>query len=1201
LIVSKKTSRAKQVLHGQGGPIGRELLSEAQLEVVRNVGTHMLVQAGAGSGKTKLLVAKILAETGSMPEIIDPGVHRLTIEQVGAITFTRKAAGEITERLRKEMLERAKAGTGKEREEWAERAFSLHQGLIGTIDSFAGRIIRDYGPLAGVESGYEVMDEADTSTVHRQVAESELLAGIDRGDPGARLLVQQYGFLNARDALCDVFAKSDRLLDAVERLRGGKLFWTSIGFLPTAADVILRPMADSILLFANAAHDALERRMELDGVLDHTHIVLRAAELARNADVQAAFRSRIKLLLVDEHQDTSLAQATLLMRLAGLGEVGQSRAATDEAGQGADAGPIRLVMVGDPQQAIYGFRNTDITIWNRSRELVEAQGGSCHLLSSNYRSRPTLIRFFDHTLGAIVGRAEADADNRYRVVYQPLTAMRADDRPGTGVEFLISEQAGEAGCAEIVAERIADMLANPADYPVYERGEGGAEVARPVSPRDIAILSRQLRGAAEPYERALRDRGIDVFVLGGRGLYARPEVRDVASMLRAVADPHDPFALAAHLRSPIGGVDDQTLLDLAAVSTGRAGPRGGASLYEALRGAADIITDPDRAARATESAALLAELRQLRERVPHHELIELGLQRSGYYAFLAGAPGAPAGMRNIDKLLRIARRSATEPLFEFVEGLAGRVRRADREDEAPLYTPDDDLVVLSTIHKAKGLEWPYVFVVGMEERLYHQPRPDRPQLSSDLGVALPLQLTVPGQAVPHSAAWNWYMEDEANRNYEEAKRLFYVACTRARDGLFIAGALKKDWAPRTLHNNRLEYRHLDGADSWLRHLHPKLVKKSGDEFEPVIEVQGDAPLSIRVRRGVSQMRDGAAGPPSAQVLRRWNQENPVVHQLAAQLAANGEVGLMADPAVADRQEDLYTRALIKLEFSASELVQFDRCDWKHWFGYVAGISTTTVKVASADRVVNRIAPHERGDILHDYLSVHQDSWTPEERADAMRRVIARRLNLASAAVESNVSEMLVHVEAFVGSDLYARAQAAERAGRPVYREKDFRFEVAPGIIIPGRIDLVFLDEDGWVIVDYKSALFRGIAQHLMPAEVASRAASYRLQASAYSMAVAELMPDHPVARFVFFFTFPGIAEVQEVGHGWPDADRPRIVDIVQKIRTKQYSEERHYAEARCGACEFVRLCRPQGTPAGKLSAGTEDEDRLAALGAEAAD
>src|SRR5690606_38707456 len=179
----------------------RKKLTDEQRAIALNTRTHLMIEAGAGSGKTTLLIEKLAHELGhrnidgALPDNV------LTLDQVGAITFTRKAAGEIKERLRGEFLRRANEAEGLEREAWAERAFAIDEALIGTIDAFAGRIIRDFGALAGMETGFEVLDPGDALALRLEVVENEILAAVDRGDKGALFLVRQYGFQRSRNIL----------------------------------------------------------------------------------------------------------------------------------------------------------------------------------------------------------------------------------------------------------------------------------------------------------------------------------------------------------------------------------------------------------------------------------------------------------------------------------------------------------------------------------------------------------------------------------------------------------------------------------------------------------------------------------------------------------------------------------------------------------------------------------------------------------------------------------------------------------------------------------------------------------------------------------------------------------------------------------------------------------------------------------------
>lgn len=1133
-------------------------LTEEQRKIALDTSHHMMVEAGAGSGKTTLLIEKLAHELGhgnirdAQPEAV------LSLDQVAAITFTRKAAGEIKERLRAEFLRRASEAKGAGREVWAERAFAIDEALIGTIDSFAGRIVRDYGALAGMESGFEVLEPGDALTLRHEVVEAELLAGIERGHGGAEFLVRQYGFRRACTILLSFLDNAALLTDVLDRMRAGKISYERLAreqaFKLTPKDLLLEPWAHELLAFANLVHDAYVRRLDWRGVLDHDHVVLRAAALADNEDVQQAFRQRVKLMFVDEFQDTNLAQAQLLLRLTGV-----SAAARNRSEEAPAAPETRLVLVGDPKQSIYGFRHADITMWRKSQIMLERAGGRYYTLTANHRSRPSIVRFFDDCFGRIMGERDASG-SEYDVPFQPLTPARPESE-GHGVEILLADEGGASAVASVVAERIREMLANPADHPVFERGDDGAEVERPLRARDIAILARNLKGQADHYERALRERGIDAYVYGGRGLYARQEIADVTSLLRAVADPYDDVFLVAFLRSPMGGVDDATLAELAAASSAAPNRRSGRPLYDALHDAARLVGDPAGRARALGALRILERLRSLRERLPHNELIEVALDETGYRAFLAGAPDAPAGLRNIEKLLRIARRAAHEPLFEFVQRLDARVRRADPEDEAPLYTPDDDLVTISTIHKAKGLEWPYVFVVGIDQPMFRRVNSEQPHLSRHLGVTLPLTVMLKNEEgsteVAGSEIWNWHFKEATQREYAEAKRLFYVAATRARDRLVLAGALARPRPERRL-TGRIDQLHRQGYEHWLRHLYPALTK-TNDEGKGAEFSYADGLHTGKI------LRPGQEARTLPVVRSRSWLKAPPIPLTGLRAPASSQNGLEA------RTGSVTDRSILRGNFTASELLQFAGCAFRHYYGYIKSVSSPTVEVASRDAVVNQILPEKRGDILHDYLREHRDSWSEERMHAEMRRALLRHLPMGEETADENARELMVHARNYLASEWYARVKAAKR----VLREVPFVVQLTPALRLQGAFDLMFEEADGWRIIDFKTGLFRGL-EHRIKEEVARRVTEYEIQAGVYTLAANTA--GFPVREFVFFFTAPALASSIQPDEIWLAKQRAKIETIAGRIQALDHGPEPSYEAERCDNCEFLQLCRPAGTP-----------------------
>lgn len=1180
-------------------------LTADQRVIVTDCEHHQLVEAGAGTGKTTLLVAKLLFELGF--DVL-PGERPATVldlSQVAAITFTKKAAAEITDRLRTALIRRAAAAIGVERERVAEQAYALEQVAIGTIDSFAARLVRDHGGMVGVETGFEVLSEADAQALHDEVAGDALLAGLRANDPGAQCLAHHFGFTRARGILCDAFEQGVLLSQCRSAMERGELGWeTVVGLTLGAVDELLRPHADAVFRCFCTAYERLEARMLADGVADYTSVLLTAARIAKDADVQQAFQERVKLLVVDEHQDTNLAQVELVTRITGVYGVAAAASARLAAAreQGAERAPTtgdgtperhttRLILVGDPKQSIYAFRHADVTMWSASWKILNRAGGVGRRLTVNHRSLPTLTRFFDATLGKILGTSTETARIPYEVPYLPVTSSRPEGP--AGVEVLVADDIDARAVAPCVAARIRDILDHPDDYPIADEAGVRGATRRPTA-RDIAILSRKLHGAADHYERELQDRRIGCYVYGGRGLYARPEVQDLAILLRVVAEPHDPHALAAYLRSPFGGVDDLAIAEIAAARSSHPGPRRrtGETLYDVLERAATVIRENRRWQRAETAYNRLEMLRGLRDRVPHDQLLEIAMEDAQYRAFLAGAPDAPAGIRNVEKLLRIVRSVGALPLAQLVQRFDASVRRGEREDEAPLYTPADELITITTVHKAKGLQWPIVFVVGLDDPFFPGLRDDEPCLAAPpLGLVLPLELVFRDErgdiAIPEpSAVWNRYASAARARGYAEAKRLFYVACTRARDRLFLAGGQRtKDYVSGGLHPD-LDWAHTKGPERWLRSLF-RTVRDSvpGVSSCPYGSTGGPQDRLI-VRRGLAAMQVPPAAdvpPPAAPTVdasltpstqRHWPALLDVTLPTSERNASDGVSALMWPSPIPEQIARLEHRSRLRTDFAASELMMFDRCDWKHHFGYVASLSHAEVEAARRATLVEAILQAERGDILHDYFRLHQDTWTPDERRAAMKRVLRRRRPMADAQAEENLGPLLEQADRYLTSSWYARVGTA----RSRAHELPFVVCLSDSIRLHGTLDLCFEEPDGARILDFKTAIFNGLSSERLGAVLDAKVLEYEVQAIVYALAAQEVMGNVPVREFVFFFTGAGLVRTLPVTPAWLDIGRARLLDLVGQLRTatrmRAQMERPLWDARRCAHCEYEMLCQP---------------------------
>jgi DNA helicase-2/ATP-dependent DNA helicase PcrA len=566
------------------------LLNSVQREAIVYDGGPELVFAGAGTGKTRVLTAKIawLIERGLFPA------------QIFAATFTNKAAGEMRERV--EQL------TGM-----------TTQGMwIGTFHAMCARILRREGHALGYLPSFTIFDSADQASVMKKVLRS--LQIDDRSMPPRQVLGAISKYKNA----C---VPPEKLIEE------GKGFYEQ---------QIIR----TYKVYQKALFD--QQAMDFDDLLCNTvYLFLRAPEVLHR------FRSLFKYVLVDEYQDTNVAQFQLVKMLA------------QESG--------RVFAVGDDDQSIYGWRGACIE--NILSFEKEFDGTKVFKLEQNYRSTDSILNFANAAISS----------NAVRTVKKLWT-----DR-GRGDSVTVSRYRDDRQEADCVADRIEELI--------RQGMKGGS----------IAILYRT-NAQSRVFEEVLRRRKVPYILVGGMSFYERAEVKDCLAYLRLLVNSKDNVSFERIYNLPARGLGDKAWEALAEVAAGK----GGSMLEALLDNGVEALPPRYRQgfAEVRDIFALLTDLEKNNE--PPATIVNEMLKLSGYMDMLVADDSEESARRvdNIAELVNAITVWTTEhpdvPLAAFLEEvtLAADVDTWDRKDEA---------VNMMTLHSAKGLEFRCVFLVGVED------------------------------------------------------------------------------------------------------------------------------------------------------------------------------------------------------------------------------------------------------------------------------------------------------------------------------------------------------------------------------------------------------------------------------------------------------------------------------------------------------
>jgi ATP-dependent exoDNAse (exonuclease V) beta subunit len=778
-------------------------LTREQQAAVGRRGQDVCVVAGPGSGKTRVLVERFR-------RLVDQGVSPLRLL---AVTFTEKAANELKERLARDFV-----GSPQLRLE-------IERAPVCTIDAFCAHLLREHSLDAGVDPRFEVLDATGAGQELSSAAQEALdgmfeenpdairalLLALDLDDPvrelmglyqamrvtaldvrqgavqrtansaaaflallhsvrwivserprdwnpsqkqalaqiqewGVRLLalegatvgLRHFGVLAEFDCNLTTLKKNNPVYEALKSVKRS--------LVPAARQALIAEYyaPQRALLF-----DALERldrayraRKQARYALDFSDLEESAIRLLRdNEPLRARVRDSFDEVLMDELQDTNPLQAMLIDLVRK---------------------PDGFFAVGDVNQSIYGFRHADPEVFKRYREGVRSQGWAVDELLQNHRSR-----------GAILYAAETILRGADGIELTELVAARPfhqKDAPSVDAIAALAQTTEEAAKLEgrLVARRIrelADSLTLTGALP---------SEARPVRFADMAVLVRNVN-ALPPLESALHELGIPYLLGRGKRFYEQQEVTDLVHLLRVIRNPRDEISMAAVLRSPLVGVRNETLLRLKQLGNLGAALGRLDSVDAAVFDAGDLE-------RLRAFQDRLRTMRAQADDVAPDRLLLRAIDAAGYENALS-----PRRRANLKKLLGRLREwfeGHPRPLGSLVEELEFLRESNPDESGAP---PEDssNAVRLMTIHSAKGLEFPVVFLAAMHKGVAN----DSPPLAFSPKAGLVARWLDPVSGEPvKDLPYTLFSEELRRKSREEENRLLYVAMTRAEEHLVLSFA-----------------------------------------------------------------------------------------------------------------------------------------------------------------------------------------------------------------------------------------------------------------------------------------------------------------------------------------------------------------------------------------------------------------------------
>ena len=810
------------------------------------------------------------------------------------------------------------------------------------------------------------------------------------------------------------------------------------------ADADLAALLHEELLECVDRYQSLKAR---EGALDFLDLLLHARDLIRgNTVVRNHFQSRFRCLFVDEFQDTDPLQAELLLLLA-------SNDARETRWQHVDPVPGKLFLVGDPKQSIYRFRRADVHIYRQVCELLVTRGATFIELRKSFRGVENLQRVINEAFAPVMdGNVEAR-----QARYVPLERSRADQPGQPSVVALpvpkpyayrfIAARAIEESLPDAVGAYV-EWLVRHSAWMVTERQNPDRRV--PIEARHICILFRRFVSYGEdvtrPYVDALEARGVKHLLVGGRAFHGREEIETLRAALMAIEWPDDQLSVFATLRGALFAIGDEELLEYHHVAGGFHPFRIPATLPQGL--------EPIR-----EALGWLAEWHRRRNRRPVAETISDVLGKTRAHVSFVLRPGGEQVLANVLHVAELARQYELEGGMSF-RGFVEALRDAasgGQAAEAPILEEGSDGVRLMTVHKAKGLEFPVVILADITARLTPF---DASRYIDSARERCALRI---GGWSPKDLNDNKAME--LVREEKEGERVAYVAATRARDLLVIPavgdGPYTEGWVAPL---NAAIYPPDDARRTQARAEGcPSFASKDSVLVRP----DGDPASRLTVCPGQHDFTS-AEGPYSVV----WWSPEPA----ALALGAQAPFGLRRDdlivkdvsPQVLRRHLDSYQTwktgredAIGAAQQMSIEIVTATAAAAREDFEPIGDEIDVVTEVVEAS--ASRPAGQRFGSLVHALIADLPldavDGQTVRRLASAHGRLLGA--DAAEIAAAAGLVERLTR---------HPVLQAAARAARDgrCYREMPVTWRVNSGALIEGFVDLAYVDEHGFVVVDFKT-------------------------------------------------------------------------------------------------------------------------------------
>jgi len=1038
--------------------------NEAQLSAIITRNSNILVSAAAGSGKTAVLTERIKSLVVSQ----DAGIEEMLI-----VTFTNAAAGEMRERIFKGISE-AMEEEGADVSYLQDQLDRIGNANISTFHAFCLEVIREYFYLTELAPDFKICDDAQNETFSQEAMEIMLNEMFEKEENSEFLnFASKYSKANNEKDIGNMITMVYKFIKSLPDPFG----WlnTKIEDLKNSADeterntytdaCVLRDMIiryDKIFVGKKYSSNQLSFN-------DVEHLAL---EILAYPEPSQEYRERFKYIFIDEYQDTNEVQEELINRIK-----------RDD----------NLFMVGDVKQSIYQFRLADPQIFiDKYKKYKTGNEKDCIKidLNRNFRSKPNVLSCTNRVMERIMTEESSgisyDSDAKLypgfdhgellkngpaaepvifdmiveKDVKESLSLVSQDTEPVKGTEME----------ALFVCRRIKEVLGR--EYFDVKSGK-----VKTVTLDDIVVLLRSYKGSAETYQDVFQREGIPAYIEGNDGYFETVEISVFANLLKIIVNKRQDIPLLSVMRSAMFRFTADEMSSIRVF-------RKKGLFAEAFL---DYCREGEDPALKEKCCSMLKRLEEWQDRSQYmslKDLLWMLLKESGFYDFVRALPMGAQRVKNLKALVEKAEKyqnNTSQNLTGFIKYLELlELNSAPMISEKPA-GDKESYVRMMSIHKSKGLEFPVVIVAGLGKSFNHRKASSEISLDKDLGFGLRFRDDKNRYKMKTQRQLD--IDDNVKaKELAEEMRILYVAMTRAREQLILIGSVKK--LDDKLPGKDKEPLECTSFVEWL----------AGPLHEA--DVSGEAVFNIH--RGFP-----------------WKYEE----EEGAKSLANGQEDRSLeeeDQAVKDRIfaeydfEYKYKEASeMPAKFTATELNRIMKN------GEDPDTDIPVTRSLPQGRQERKLSAAERGTLTHNVLQELNFAGT-----GTVKEIEAQIEGLAAKGIISQEEADEVRgdwIFRFFESDLGRRLKKA----KTVYREKPFLLwhpcDEKSGSIVQGIIDCFFEEEDGYVLIDYKTDY---IPQEGREGALMSKAEGYRTQMSIYKNAI-ESSGDKKVKEAYLYFLSAG--------------------------------------------------------------------------------